>query len=298
VEKTAQGQATQRSLQPADCERLRLAIARLQALPAFYPTVQRALRLLDDPTTGNSQIQQVITTDQALAARILQLANSAYFGFYSRVSTISLALTLIGRERVATLLRRFLSEEMIQMLSGRKPAAARIRELSLVTATAAHAMAERLLREDQEEILLAGLLHNIGELVLLSQFRDDYEEMLRLQQHMLAVEAERAVFGATIPLVGKWLLDAWEFPRFFLAVTEHWPDPWVSSFPGAPLAALALVHTARRLAESWLGGRDSQELQGWLSPRLLSTLEVDREFVLDLYRQLPREVERVRGTLA
>jgi HD-like signal output (HDOD) protein len=297
VEKTLQAQATQRSIQPADPERVRLAIARLQALPAFYPTVQKALRLLDDPVTGNSQIQQVITTDQAVAARILQLANSACFGFQSRVSTVSLALTLVGRERVATLLRRFLSEEMIQMLSGRKPAAVRIRELSVVTAAAAHIMAERLAGKGKEEILLAGLLHNIGELVLLSQFRDDYQEMLRLEQHLLPAEAERAVFGVTKCIVGKWLLEAWEFPELFPAVAEHWPDPWAARFPRAP-AVIALVHTARGMADNWLEGRSNQQLQEWLSPRLLSTLEVNRDFILDLYEQLPEEVERLRSTLA
>jgi HD-like signal output (HDOD) protein len=290
--------ATRQTLAPADPERVWLAISRLQALPAFYPTVQKAQRLLEDPETSNSQIQQVIATDQVVAARVLQLANSAYFGFSSRVTTVSLALTLIGRDGVSTLLRRFLVEEMIHMLSGHKPAATRIREISVVTATAAHSMAERMLRDDKEEILLAGLLHNVGELVLLSQFREDYEEVLRVRQRVSWREAELAIFGVDSPLVGKWLLEAWGFPEYFPTVVEHWPDPWEVLFPHAPVVAITVVHTARRMAEWWLEGRGREEVETLCSTRLLSTLEVGREFLLDLYGQLPAEIGRVKGTLA
>jgi len=283
---------------PADPERVRLAISRLRALPAFYPAVQKAQRLLDDPLTSDSQIQRVIATDQALAARVLQLANSAYFGLASRVTTVSLALTLIGRNRVSTLLRRFLVEEMIHMLSGHRPAATRIREMSVVTATAAHSMAERMLRDDKEEILLAGLLHNVGELVLLSQFREDYEETLRRQQQIPQGKAEMAIFGVESPLVGKWLLEAWGFPEFFPAVVEHWPDPWEARFPHAAVVAITIVHAARRMAEWWLAGRGREEVGALCSARLLSTLEVGREFLVDLYEQLPADIERVKGTLA
>lgn len=291
-------QATRQTWAPADPERVRLAISRLQALPAFYPTVQKAQRLLEDPLTSDFQIQQVISTDQVVAARVLQLANSAFFGLYNRVTTVSLALTLIGRNRVSTLLRRFLVEEMVHMLSGHKPAATRIREISVVTATAAHSMAERMLRDDKEEILLAGLLHNVGELVLLSQFRADYEEMLRIQRQIPRREAEMAIFGVDSPLVGRWLLEAWGFPEYFAAVVEHWPDPWEVRFPHAPVVAITVVHAARRMAEWWLEGRGREEVEALCSTRLLSTLEVGREFLLDLYGQLPAEIGRVKGTLA
>ena len=292
------GPAVRQPVAPPNPGRVQQAIARLKALPAFYPTVQKALRLMDDPLSSDFQVQQVINTDQAVAARVLQLANSAFFGFYSRVTTVSLALTLIGRERVGTLLRRFLVEEMLLMLSGRKPAALRIRELSVVTATAAHSMAERLLRDDKEEILLAGLLHNIGELVLLSQFRDQYGEMTRLRDQVSQAAAEKAVFGVESPVVGRWLLEAWNFPDFFVATVEHWPDPWAVHFPHAPVAAIALVHVARWMAECWLERRATDEVYRSFEPRLLSTLEVDRDFLVDQYERLPDQVQQLRTTLA
>ncbi len=294
---------------PLGARRIEQAISRLQALPAFYPTVQKALQLLEDPLSTNGHIQQVLSSDAALAARILRWANSAYFGFYEQVRTISLAVSLIGREKVSALLRRYLAEELISMLSGRKPAARQIREISLATATAAHAMAERLLRSDKEEILLAGLLHNIGELLLLSQFRDSYEEMLRLTDHLSREEAEQAIFGVESRLAGKWLLEAWHFPPFFPTVVERCVDPWSSHFSEAPMAAIVLVHTARRMAEAWMedarSGRESEDINAEraeavaqsFSPRVLGALEVDRPFLADLYLRLPGELQRWREIL-
>ena len=107
-----------------------------------------------------------------------------------------------------------------------------------------------------------------------------------------------ATFGVESPVVGKWLLEAWGFPEYFVAVTEHWPDPWEVRFPLAPLAAITVVHTAHRMAELWLAGRGREEVEALCSTRLLSTLEVGREFLLDLYGQLPAEIGRVKGTLA
>ena len=282
---------------PPNPGRIRRAVARLQALPAFFPAVQHALRLLEDPLSTSDHLQQVINSDQALAAGILRYANSAYFGFYSQVSSTSLAITLIGRNKIAALLHRFLTQELISMLSGRKPAARQIREMSLAAATAAHGLAQRLLRSDKEEILLAGLLHDIGELVLLSQFRSDYEVMLRLADQMSRSEAEKEVFGVESRLVGKWLLEAWNFPPLFPAVVEHCPDPWAVSFPGVPLAVIVIVHAARQLAQAWVERHDPQTVADSFSARLLSTLEIDRELLADLYQQLPEQLSRLESAL-
>jgi HD-like signal output (HDOD) protein len=280
--------------------RVERAIARLQALPAFYPPLQKALRLLEDPDSRIDYIHQVICSDQAMASRILRLVNSAYFAVPSEVRTISLAITLAGRDRIAALLRRFLSEELLAMLSNRKPAAGHVRETSLVTAAAASCIAERLLRSDCEEILLAGLLHNIGELVFLSQFRENYEETLRLAGHMALEEAERIVFGVESRVAGKWLLEAWNFPPPFPAVAEHCADPWGVHFAAAPLAVIVIVHTARKLADAWVAdarrGRAQQgaaaEAASAIAPRALAVLGVDRCFLADIYRDLGEQIQR------
>lgn len=283
---------------PADPRRIEKAISRLQALPAFYPAVRHALQVVRDPESSDFQLQRAVCADQAMAARVLKLANSAYFGYHSQVQTVTLALTLIGREKTATLLHRFLADELIGILSGYKPSAAAIRETSQATAAGAYLLAERLLRSDKEEALLAGLLHNIGDLLLLSQFRDDYEEMLRLSRDLQRAEAEKAVFGVEARIAAKWLLEAWNFPPLFPAVAEHFADPWAISFLNVPVAVIVIVHTARQLADSWLARQPVEMVAESVPARLLSTLEVDRAFLADVYSQLPQKMSQLQASQA
>ena len=279
-------------LAPVGATRIQQAIARLQPLPAFYPAVQNALALIADPLAPDSQVQQMICSNEALAHRILAMANFAYFSMDREVRTISLAVTLLGRERVSTLLWRFLAEELLQMLSGHDRGAHRIRETSLATAAAAHSIAERLLRSDKEEIRLAAFLHNVGDLVLLTQFRSSYEEMSRLAGEIPRKEAEKVVFCMEPSRVGSELLEAWSFPPFFPTIVAHHADPWSLHFAAAPAVAIVLVHTARRLVEAWGAGCRADEVARSFSARLLSTLQVNRQFLADLYVELPGEIER------
>jgi len=180
------------------------------------------------------------------------------------------------------------------MLTGHKLAASQIRQLSLATATAAHMLAVRLSADEKEEIFLAGLLHNIGELVLLSQFRSSYEEFLRLTDRMPRAQAERAAFGVEAPTVGKWLLEAWHFPSFFAGVVERYRHPWLVSFREPPTAPVLLVHAANKLAGAWSAGVQACVLPRLLSSQLLGALEVDRQSLLEVYQRLPEEVEQAK----
>jgi HD-like signal output (HDOD) protein len=279
---------------PPDPRCVQQAIGRLQALPAFYPTIQKALGLLDNPLATNLHLQQVLSSDQAIAARVLKLANSAYFGAGSAVGTLSLAVALVSRERLHTLLQRFLAEELLHMLSDHKPAAGPIRKMSLATAAAARSLAERLLRQDAERFLIAGLLHNVGELLLLSQFREAYEDMLRRAEHEPRPEAERGAFGVETCQAGRWLLEAWKLPLFFCDVAEHCADPWAAPCPATPRADLLLVHTARRLAEALAAQHRAEQVPAAFPPRLLAALEIDPDFLADVYTRLPGELQRLQ----
>jgi len=138
------------------------ALARVRQLPAGSPAVRRAIALLNRPDFELDAIKKTLMSDAAVCARILRLANSAYFGFRCEVRTISQAIVLMGQQRVRTLLFRIVADKIWSEL-GDTAAAQPVREISLVTATAACSLAQLLFRDDSEEILLAGLLHNRSE---------------------------------------------------------------------------------------------------------------------------------------
>jgi HD-like signal output (HDOD) protein len=154
--------------------RVMATLTRLRELPASAPIVHKALGLLENPDFVVAELKRTLLSDPAIAARILRLANSAYFGFRSEVQTVSQAIILLGQHRIRTLLQRILVDKLLSDLAHGRTAAAPLRNMALATATASCTLSQLLMHEDAEEMMLAGLLHNIGDLFLLSQFPAEY----------------------------------------------------------------------------------------------------------------------------
>ena len=95
---------------------------------------------------------------------------------------------------------------------GREPLGDQIWEDSVGAAAACKSVGEFFPDLDADELLVGGLLHNIGEFVLLSQFREDYERAISLTDRMLHYQAQREVFGTDARQAGRWLLEAWRLP--------------------------------------------------------------------------------------
>jgi HD-like signal output (HDOD) protein len=185
----------------------------------LYPVVQKALKQLDDHNITSSGLQQTLIADPASIMRVLKLANSAYFSARGQVKTVAAAITLIGFERLRSLLRCVLVSGLFEMLSTRRPAAMKIRARALATAGMSHQIARGFDNVDAEEWLVAGLLHNIGELTLSWVSPEMYASSLKLSDSLPRREAQDLIFGVDSHRVGCWVLDNWCFRRGSLA--EH-----------------------------------------------------------------------------
>ncbi len=266
------------------------AIARLRDLPASAPVVHRALAELEGPEFVVARLRKILLADEAVAARILRLANSAYFGFRSQVHTVSQAIVLLGQNRIRTLLRRILADKLLLDLGQARSAAAPLRRMSLATATACCTLSQLLLREDPEELLLAGLLHNLGDLFFLSQFPAEYWRAGQLAGTLGFQEAAVVVFGMTSGEAGKLLLSAWHFPLLYRFVVEHIDDPFAAQCPPELVFSLTLAHAGKRLAEPFIGGVDAAEAVLRVSPPLCERLGLDAELLAEAYRRIPQRM--------
>jgi hypothetical protein len=259
------------------------AIGRLRDVPASIPVVQEALRILDAPDCPIAELKVLLSSDQGVAARLLRLANSAYFGFRSEVRTISQTVVLLGPGRIRTTLSRILADEALRHLGYETPAAADIRRLSRATATASCLLSQMLLREDAEEMLLAGLLHNIGELVSLRLFPREYGQRAPSRGGF-------AVYGVTAGQAGRHLLASWNFPPLYPLVAGCWEDPVGLHCPPDGLFAAGLIHAARRLAEAFLARCGAAAAAQSLSPGLQEVLRFEDELFEAVYEALPQRI--------
>lgn len=270
--------------------RVMTALARLRELPASAPIVHRALVLLENPDFVIAELKKTLLSDPAIAARVLRLANSAYFGFRSEVQTVSQAIILLGQHRIRTVLQRILVDKLLSDLAHGRSAASPLRKLALATATASCTLSQLLLREDAEEMMLAGLLHNIGDLFFLSQFPAEYAHASQMAEQLGRQDAMMTIFGLAAGQAGKLLLENWRFPPLYTAVVEHVEEPFAPACPPEFATPIALVYAGVRLARPFVARAPVSEAIQRVPADVCELLGLDAELLTEVYQTLPQRM--------
>jgi putative nucleotidyltransferase with HDIG domain len=250
-------------------DHLRKVVSGLGALPSPSGISKELGRVLESPDVSTASIGAVVGKDPAVAAKILQMANSAFFGMRHRVSSIGQAVAVLGIDA----LKMLLSASEIFLTFGSKSLAPsetdQLYKHSLQVGTFAGklATAEGLAAQQIEDAVAAGLLHDIGKLVLAWKSRADYLDSVKLarEKDISTWQAELGVFGATHADVGAYLLGLWGLPEAIVEATAFHHDParaGTTSF--APHLA---VHVADALDRA--SGRDP--LDRYLDMAFLTT---------------------------
>lgn len=209
-------------MEPAIPEYIHESVRSLPPLPA---AVQRLLALARDAETDFAEISRVIESDQTLTARTLRAANSAFYGVPRRVETVRQATVLLGSDTIVNLA---LSVSVL----GLQDDIARQWPLdpeafwrhSLAVATTARQLAKVLNYEDADGAFVAGLLHDIGKLVMLNHFGEVYGQVLLAAQDGTKPlhELEQEILEIDHAAVGQALCLHWNLPAILTrAVAEH-----------------------------------------------------------------------------
>jgi putative nucleotidyltransferase with HDIG domain len=216
----------------------------LPSLPALYEEVMAQLRS-EDPSFA--QIARIISKDVGMATKILQLANSAFMGTSGRVSSLLQSLTLIGLDNVRTLV---LSVNVFSQFDGNARVAASLPCLwdhSIAVSKLAQqiAAAENCPKALLEECFTAGLLHDLGKLVLMAEFPKECLEVYTARSDMNA-NLERERLGCTHAEVGAYLMSSWglPFPLVHAVAYHHHPAETAET----KFSTLTAVHAADAIA--------------------------------------------------
>lgn len=224
-------------------EAVRAMIGRIEQLPALPRVYSRLLSLLEDDRTGAAEVAELLKQDMALAAKLLQMVNSAFFRLSRAIATIEEAVTYLG----FTTLRQVTLA--VEVFGAGGPEARRLEELQahalLVGSIAADLFAERQRREDA---FVAGLLHDLGKLIVtleLPAYLESVSAALAVQPSAMHL-VERELFGVTHAELGGYLLGIWGLPYPVVeAVANHHAPERVAS---RELDLLTAVHVSDVLA--------------------------------------------------
>lgn len=232
-------------------------LARLRDLPALPSAVSELLASFHDDDVDVSTIAHQIGRDQALTARVLRVANSSFYGLQSKVGTIGEAVVVLGFRAVRSMVLAVGINNALRV--ERCPgfdAMAYLRHCVAV-GLAARALAKQT-GYSPEQAFTGGILHDIGELVLASNFPRQYAEVFayRNRHDCFLVVAERDILGMDHTEVGGLLAETWHFPAaLHEAVADH----------HAPAAAAAgsladLIHVADAVARGMGLGNSPEEM--------------------------------------
>jgi len=177
----------------------------------------KARQLLSDPMSDFKEIGKLVKTDQALASRILKVANSAYYGMSGQVSTIQQAGFLLGSRalvRIITMLGQ--SKMQRTALKGYGINSGDMWRHSLAVAVGSDIIAKEISPEYSGEAFLTGLLHDAGKILLDSYIlerKDVFNEISRTN-HNSMIEIEEKVLGIDHAIVSSELCINWNLPEF------------------------------------------------------------------------------------
>lgn len=214
-------------------------------LPVMPKATIRLLELLEFPDCTAQEIAAVIETEPALAARLLKLANSPFYGQRGRIAAVAKAVVVLGAKTIRSLamavwthtLRAQIknAEEMMLMVP--------LLQHGLAAGVAARMLQEKVNRGLAEDAFMAGLLHDIGRVALVAQlgtrYRDDILEPA-LQEDISLHEKEAAVFGFDHRALGARLMTSWSLPSFLATVAERHHDIGLVPDRQSVVAAVAL----------------------------------------------------------
>jgi len=203
-------------------------VERVGTLPHLPSTVLHLINVVSDPRANLAQVVEAIRYDQALTAEVLKLANSAYFGLARRVESLDDAVCLLGTVRVFQLVMAAHARLLLSRpQEGYGLPAGALWAHSVAVAVAAQLLARRLRMPQGGTLFTAGLLHDVGKVVLNEFVAQEYAEIVRRVQdeHLSFAEAEQQVLGFTHPEVGARLAAAWSLPDTIVNCIRYHHDP-------------------------------------------------------------------------
>lgn len=269
-------------------------VRHIKDLPTLPEVARELLSNLDDDNISLDDISEKVSHDQSLAAGVLRVANSSFYGSNSKVVTIQQAVSMLGMRQVKNLIR-------LTAISNSFPAS-RCRNFdfqafwshSIATAECAE-LISRTLHMKHDFAFTAGLLHDIGRLVLVTRFPAQYEQAIlyRQQEDCYLLEAEQAVMGIDHVVAGLALADQWQFSEAIHDAIRGHHDPDIEGLN----SVASIVHIANAIVHGLDLSHIDDDLVPLISQTAWNTVGLDKAEYLRIFRETEMRFEAINGII-
>ncbi|MHC4662754.1 MAG: HDOD domain-containing protein [Planctomycetota bacterium] len=242
-----------------DDAKLRKVVEKIRGLPTLPSILEKMKSVVVNPESTAAQFGEVIVDDPAATSRILRIVNSSFYGLPHRISSVSHAVVILGFNAVKSII---MSSTIFEMFAkaGKEAEFDRVEfwKHSIGVGTAAQVLAKRMGVDETEEFFVAGLLHDIGKVILDQFLHSIFVKILQTVKgkNCLFVEAEEKALGVTHAQIGGWLFQKWDLAPHLVAAIRFHHDPKLA---GKNAKFTAVIHFADILARSLLLGTGGDE---------------------------------------
>ena len=271
----------------------------IEELPSLPIIVNKVLEVIEDSRSVAGDLADVISNDQAFTSKVLRLVNSSFYGFSTRISTISRAVVILGYNTIKNLI---LGLSVIGLMEGGEEDSHFNRiefwEHCIGCAACSRLIAIRVGYSQPEEIFVAGLLHDIGKIIFNEHCKDDFNRVLELvkNENLTMTEAENRVLGVTHAIMGEWLTKKWKFPPVLYNTIRYHHSPPVSSktVDDTVIICSSIVNISDMLCKTGGIGSDGDDNIPYVDGQVWRIINLEENAKEDILYDLDDELERAR----
>lgn len=265
-----------------DAEKIIANVLKVAALPAVALKFSEAIK---DPLTSNQDLENIVSEDSALAAKVLMIANSALFNFPSKIDTISKAITIIGHKQLSDIILSCSIVAMFKEIPQDVIDMDMFWRHSIAVATASRIIATARREQNIERFFTAGLLHDIGKLIIFVEAPKYALEVVSMckEKNELMHKIEKEVLGFDHAKLGAMLLKKWKLPEDVVAAVYYHHMPSISS---GDIIGPSIVHVSDIITHALEFGSSGEEFVPTLNVKAWEALHLDVDILSSTIEQL------------
>jgi HD-like signal output (HDOD) protein len=287
----------------ADAQRIKRITESIIGLPTLPTVVTKMIDQVDSPRTSAAALARLISSDQALTAKVLKLANSAYYGFPREISTVNMAIVVLGFNAVKEMgLSLSVFDVFKKTASAGHFDVTLFWEHSVGCGVAARMLARMYRAPFVGEAFVAGLLHDVGKVILKQYFDAEFAEIIKAQKERgLTLEiAEAEVIQTGHAQIGSWLANKWNLPKIICESILHHHDAWNAKTEPLFVACVAIADYICHLSKIGESGRVALPPLGEELWRVFTDagIQLDESFLPQLQTEFLLEFDKSEAFMA
>jgi putative nucleotidyltransferase with HDIG domain len=273
-----------------DSDEMVSVLDKTEDLPTLPTVYKKVSDLINDPKSSVTDVSKVIEVDQSLTGKILKLVNSSFFGFSRKISSIHQAVVLMGFN---TIKNTVLSVSVFDGFGEQTNGTFDLKQFwkhAIACGSIASILEKNLKTGFSDEVFVAGLLHDMGKIILNRHFEEEFNLTVEYAQknHQAFYDCERAIVGFSHDEVGEYLADKWQLPFILVeAISLHHQPDNIRSNP----KLVSLIHLADTLTYPMNYGFLNQFKKNNFNPFIMDELNLNKSLLFELVNEVKKTIK-------